>query len=120
MKVIPTTDGLARYTQRTILDGREYIFSFNWNSRAAKWSVSIADALGVGIVDGIYLVCGLPLLRLLSDSRSPPGDMYLLDRDGDTGDPGFNDLGKRCLLIYVEANETFEPNTEVVTSGQAS
>jgi hypothetical protein len=106
VKIIPTTPGIARYTQRTILDGREYIFGFNWNSRAAKWSMSVADALGVDIVQGIYLTCGTVLLRLLSDSRSPPGDIYILDREGDSGDPGFNDLGDRCLLLYIEASET--------------
>jgi hypothetical protein len=102
MIVIPTTAGVARYTQRTILDGREYVLGFNWNSRDARWSLSLADAAGVPIVSGIYIVCGVALLRLVTDVRCPPGDIFARDKDG-LGDPGFNDLGVRVDLIYKEA-----------------
>jgi hypothetical protein len=103
MIIIPTLAGVARYSQRTILDGREYVLSFAWNSRVGKWSLSVADAKGVPIVQGIRIVCGLPLLRLLTDQRSPPGDLIALDRTGE-GDPGFNDLGTRVVLQYIEAS----------------
>jgi hypothetical protein len=102
MKVIPIVPGPARFEQRTILDGREYLLSFDWNSRAARWSISLADAAGAPIVSGLRVVAGMPLLRLLKDTRSPPGELLVIDRE-DLGDPGKKELGARCFLVYLEA-----------------
>lgn len=107
-QAIPVSQGVGRYTQRSILDGREYIFTFHWNSRATKWAFDLADAAGVPIVSGIYVVCGIPLLNLLTDSRSPPGDIFAMDRaktPAEEGDPGFLDFGTRVALVYYTAEE---------------
>jgi hypothetical protein len=104
VKVIPTLAGVPRYSQRTVLDGREYVLSFAWNDRAGAWSLSVADALGVPIVDGVRINVGLPLFRLVTDPRCFPGDVIAVDREG-LGDPSLNDLGTRVLLFYLEASD---------------
>jgi hypothetical protein len=50
MIIIDTlTDGTVAYDQRTELDGEEYLLSFRWNERRARWAFSIAGLDGMGI-----------------------------------------------------------------------
>lgn len=99
--VISTSTELSSYTQRTILDGVEYLLSFQWNQREAKWYLSIADSEGAPLGSGLKLVADFPLNRRLVDPGAPPGVLYAMDRTGEGVDPGLRDLGDRVFLIYV-------------------
>lgn len=98
-----TTD--PDYTQRTILDGVEYILAFRWNGRAAKWFFSLYDQSGDPIVEGVKVVADFPLLRPVSDTRKPPGDLIALDTTGEGRDPGLGELGDRVILTYLDSTE---------------
>src|SRR5690606_19056022 len=39
LQIIRTDPELSSYTQRTVLDGREYLLEFQWNQRAEKWGL---------------------------------------------------------------------------------
>ena len=108
IRIIPTDPELSTYSQRVTLDGREYQVTLQWNQREAKWYVSLADADGAPIVDGVKVVANFPLLRTLTDRRAPPGEMFAMDRSGAGVDPGLRDLGRRVLLVYVDAADLVE------------
>ncbi|MCK6585962.1 MAG: hypothetical protein L6Q76_00095 [Polyangiaceae bacterium] len=115
--IIPTTGGveLANQTQRTALDGRDYLLTLRWNQREEAWYLDLADADDVLIRAGMKLVMGQPLLRGVLDARRPPGELLVLDMEGtsdavaDLGpriaDPGLDDLGVRHHLAYLDAAE---------------
>lgn len=102
-RTVATSTTLSTYTQRTVLDGREYALVFSWNQREAKWYLDLFTVDGVLIVAGIKLVVGAPLLRLLRSTDAPPGELFIMDRSQTGEDPGLNDLGMRCLLVYYPA-----------------
>lgn len=100
MFIIPTTPGLAHYTQATELDGREYRLRFEWTGRLSRWSFALLTEADVPLVEGILLVPNVPLLRKLADERRPPGILAVQSVDGLP--PGLNDFhpGGRCRLVY--------------------
>lgn len=103
VRVIPTSQTLSNYTQRVVLDGREYGLRLLWNQREAQWYLDLFDAKGDPIVYGVKVVVGFPLLRRLVDPRSPPGEIFAQDRSREDRDPGLRDFGTRVLLTYQEA-----------------
>lgn len=109
IRVINTDSELSSYTQRTILDGREYLLTFQWNQRLAKWTLSLADQDGVSIADGLLLVADFPINRRLTDRRAPPGLIIPMDTSESGLDPGLTDLGDRVLLIYVDVEDIPAP-----------
>jgi len=101
-----TPGGVATWTQRTALDGRDYVLAFRWNQRAGAWTLDLADQDGAAILLGRTLVAGYPLLKGVTDTRRPPGELAVLDAFGlDDLDPAFSDLGTRFVLVYVTAAE---------------
>lgn len=102
ISVEPETRG--NFSQRTILDGREYVLTFRWNQREAKWYLSIADTNEAPIVQGVKIVINFPLLtNRIVDERRPPGEIFAVDPSGEERDPGLYDLGARVRLLYIEA-----------------
>ena len=101
--VVPTTSSAPSYVQNTTLEGSSYVLQFDFNQRACAWYLSIADASGVDIYNGIKLSCGMPLLRKCSDVRRPPGELLVLSSTADTSPPGLLELlpgSGRCSLLY--------------------
>lgn len=99
-------DGAALWTQRSALDGTEYLFTFDWHQRTGRWVLHLADTHGVAIRTGMVLNLGVPLLAGVVDARRPPGELVVVDASGVRDvDPGFSDLGGRFLLAYADAAE---------------
>lgn len=95
---------LPAFTQRSRLDGREYVISFVWNARESRWFVELLDENADPIVSGVKVIPNFPLLRRVVDPRCPPGELAALDNAGD--DPiVFADLGTRAILVYYSAAE---------------
>lgn len=109
IRKINTDSTLSSYTQRTILDGREYLLTLQWNQRAAAWFLSIADQEGDPIADGLRLVANWPVNRNLTDARGPFGLIIPLDTSGAGLDPGLHELGDRVLLVYVDVADIPAP-----------
>lgn len=105
LRIINTSTELSGYTQRTILDGREYLLRFLWNMREAKWYLSIADQTGSPIVDGIKVVADFPLTRRIVDERCFPGSLIAMDTSEKGLDPGLTELGDRVVLVYDSVTE---------------
>ena len=95
--------GQSHWTQRTQLNGVEYLLTFDWSQRDGHWSLSIDDADGNPLHTGLVLVTGLELLGQLAGVRRVPGGLIVIDTTGANAlEPGFRDLGGRFALGYVE------------------
>lgn len=112
---IPTSTELADYTQRTAMDGRDYILRFVFNQRLGRWFMDLSDQDGVSIAAGLRLVTNFPIIRHLTDERRPPGELYVIDLSGGgettdelvtiARDAGLTELGARFELVYFDAEE---------------
>lgn len=101
-----TPGGVARWTQRTALDGVDYLLTFRWSQRDGHWLLDVADAQESPIVSGLALVVGPVLLAGVVDVRRPAGELVVVDTTGANDlDPAFDDLGTRFVLTYVTAAE---------------
>jgi len=122
--IVPTTSAFPDYTQRTTLDGREYILRFIFNEREQRWYLDIFSSDETPLALGLKLVVNWNLLRRETDERLPPGELYAIDFSGAANesapsdadaatllqlarDPGLNDLGAdgRVGLMYFDAEE---------------
>lgn len=104
---IPTTND-PFYVQRTDLEGREFVFTFDFSTRESVWYLSIADSEEVEIVTGLKLVIGWPLLSRLATARKPPGLLFVISKvPEDDSPPGLEDLveGGRCDLVYTTSDD---------------
>ncbi len=90
-----------------VLDGSSYTLELFWNDRIDSWHMSLFDALGEPIVQGVRIASSVPLLRDFVDVRLPSGSFVCLDTFGEDKDPVYDDFGEkgRCSLIYVSASE---------------
>jgi uncharacterized protein DUF6983 len=115
---IPTrTDGTPHYTQRTALEGVDYLFTFRFGERRAAWTFDMATLDGVRIVTGQLVLCGLQdLLRRSAVPEKPPGILWAMNGNdppegGAFALPGLYDLGGpdgRCRLYYTESTTAAE------------
>jgi hypothetical protein len=112
--VIPTF-ALPSYIQQTTLEGITYTLQFDFNQRAASWYLSVSDADGVDIYNGVKLVIGFSLLGKCKDPRAPAGILYVFSSTSDFSPPGQFDLGvgARCQLVYMTSDWV-----ALLTSGQ--
>jgi hypothetical protein len=104
--VVPTFSDDS-WDQSTTFEGTKYTLNFQFNQRCASFYMSIADADGVDIYNGVKVVCGPLLLRKCKDSRRPPGDLFCLSATADTSPPGLVDLlpeTGRCTLYYITSD----------------
>ena len=105
MYLIPTFDD-ELWTQSTTLEGTTYVLTFQFNWTTSAWYMSIADASGVDIYNGVKFTVGIPLLFRCKDIRRPPGELFIISNTTDTSPPGLFDLlpgSGRCQLYYIDA-----------------
>lgn len=88
--------------QRVNLDGLDFIIELQWNGRMGRWFLHLFDAAASPIALGLMLAANSRIGHRSTDSRMPPGLLFLED-PADTGrDPGIENLGDYSL-VYVEA-----------------
>lgn len=100
--LIPTSITQSNYSQSAILSGTEYILRFRWNTRAYKWFFCLETVDGTRLISWRKVVGDRPLMQRDRDSRLPPGQLWVLDTQGENADPTLRSLGARHRLIYVE------------------
>lgn len=115
---IPTrTDGTPHYTQRTSLEGVDYVFTFRYGTRREAWTFDLETLDGVRIVTGQLVLCaGQDLLRRSPVAEKPPGILWAMNMqsppDGGTfALPGLFDLGGpdgRARMFYTESTTAAE------------
>ena len=103
--LVPTSPGVHYYTQKTKLDGRDFVLRFAFNERESAWYLSILDEEETPLLLDLKLVANWPLLRHYRyDPRFPPGELMAVDLTGDGAPPGIDELGegKRVELKYFD------------------
>lgn len=90
----------------------EYTISLEYRERQDRWYLDLIDANGVPLVSEIKLVVGFSLLFRHRKAGMPLGALMVTDRD-DTGEEcGFEDLGRRCGLIWIDDDDLDDPPNE--------
>ncbi len=124
---IPTrTDGTPHYTQRTALEGVDYLFTFRFGERRG-WVLDLATLDGVRVLSGQLITCGFSdLLRRAAMPERPPGVLWAMnvqepgiEAGGTFARPGLFDLGGpdgRCRLYYTESTTEAENAEAGITS----
>ena len=101
------TDADPLYYDQTVqLEGREFVFGFQWSARELCWYLSISDQDETPLATSIRLVVNWPLLRKYTDPRLPPGRLIAIDLSDQMQDiqvPG--DLGTRVSLTYYTSDD---------------
>jgi len=83
------------------LDGTAYRLRLTYRQRQDRWYLDLFDADDAALVRGVMLTVDVPLLEDIRIPGLPPGVMMCLDTTG-AGEPcGYEDLGRRCALVYV-------------------
>jgi hypothetical protein len=100
---IPLDSTTSTFELTVILDGIEFVFRFNFNTRSRYWHMSIIDTDGVNLLTGKKITVDRPLLKNETNPNLPPGELWLIDTHGLGADAGLRDLGNRHTLVYVEA-----------------
>lgn len=105
IQVLPFFDDPS-WVCTTTLEGTTYNLQFDYNERCAAWYMSIADAVGVDIYNGVKLVTGFSLLKKCADPRKPPGAFLVFSSTSDLSPPQLEDLvpGGRCQLVYITSD----------------
>lgn len=98
--VLPVDSDSASYSFDVDLSGKLYRLALAWNTRAAWWTLDIADDADTPLVTGIRLVADTELIRLFALDALPPGSLYCVDTSGQGVDPTDTDLGSRVILVY--------------------
>lgn len=105
---IPIALDTPLYTERVTLDGREYLFRFDWNGRENRWYFSIGTVQPEAwLARGIKIVAEFPLTRRFTSEAMPPGSIIAHDFSNQKGEPpAFQDLGRRVRLFYYPKGTT--------------
>jgi hypothetical protein len=106
MLALPADSADPSYAFEVELEGSLYRFELHWNDRDGAWFLSLYDATETLLVAGRKVVLGANLLGKSAEPALPPGLLLILDTSGANADPGRDDLGERCPLIYVESTGT--------------
>lgn len=113
ISIVPFFDPPS-FTQSLVLEGSLFQFQFDYNERGACWYMSLADADGVDIYNGVKLVLGFPLLKKCRDPRRPgaqtgttsAGDLIVTSSTSDLTPPSYFDLaaGGKNRLKYISSD----------------
>lgn len=96
---------LPRFPQTVELDGQQYLFRFDWNTRTSSWTMDISQPDGTALISGTRLVGDWSPIQHRVSEDLPPGRLMLLDTTGDGDDPTRDSLGVNHKLFYFEESE---------------
>ena len=90
------------------LDGTDYLLTGQYNQRANRYYLSIAQPDGTPIASSKAVTCGWPMFLNSSNiDLLPPGRIMAVSQTNDRSDPGLGELGPglRVELFYFDAAE---------------
>ena len=98
---LPLVASVQSYRVSTLLAGTEYILDLHWNGRASAWYMDLMAADESPIRLGIKLVIGANHCSRLS-SGLIDGVFVVADLSGTNKEAGFDDLGTRVMVYFVD------------------
>lgn len=100
---IPIVFDESSFKIRTTLEGITLIMKFDWSTRQERWCLSIFDGDENPLIMSLPLHIDSEILSRFEITGLPPGKLTLYDTTGKHQEAGRDDLGDRCLLLYLEA-----------------
>jgi len=101
--ILPVDNSSASYDFQVQLENAWYRIELYFNFRVGYWFLSCYDGSENMLVAGRKVVLGANLLGRGVDPALPPGFIFAVDTSGQNLDAGYDDLGGRVLLTYVES-----------------
>lgn len=104
------------YTYVTQLGLLEFNIRIEYRERQDRWYLRLSDADNVTIINGLKLVIDFALLFRYPRAAMPFGALVLQDLDGAGVECGFEDLGRRCPLVFTDDADLLDetPSTNQV------
>ncbi len=90
-----STNGASLFTIEATLEGSVHRFRFDWNGREARWYCS-----WIGHAMGRKILPGWPIFRRVTEALD--GQVQFSNIAPDQRPPGFDELGTRTRMIYIE------------------
>jgi|GEM_PF-1912149 len=90
----------ANFEERIDLEDTTYIFWVRYNTRMARWVLSIKTDDNENIVMGLPLLTGVDLLERFKDERLPQGTLTAINLNSDTDEGERDDLGEGLIVVY--------------------
>ena len=104
--IVPVFPGEPLYNERVRLEGRDYIFRFDWLGRENRFHLSIYDQDQNPLLLGIKVVANWTLTtRHLFNAGLPPGTLIAMDLEEGGEPPILSDFGTRVRLFYYASDE---------------
>ena len=94
---LPTRNDIFNYSFRFNLDGVVFSMKIRYNRRIDSWILDFTDVLF-----GIRLVGGQDLLGQFHYLEVPPGELRIVDLDGENKEPDRTNFSDRVVLQYTE------------------
>lgn len=101
LTVQPRAD-VSHFRASVVLERRRYHFRFYTQAIDDGWAFDVTNDDESAVVRGVAIVAGVDLLYPYQHLDVPPGQLFVIDRDG--GDPdGMAFAEKRAALYYLES-----------------
>lgn len=111
--IIPVFKNEPLYNERVKLDGRDYIFRFDYAGREDRIYMSIYDQDNVPLLTGVKVLAQVILnLRHLFNAALPQGFLIAIDLEQGGTPPTLVDFGTRVRLFYYEEGEDISDPVE--------
>ena len=98
-KIIPTRSDIFYYAFRFNMDGVVYSMNLRYNRRIDSWILDFVNVLW-----GIRLAGGQDLLGQFHHLDVPPGELRVIDLDGENKEPDKTNFSDRVVLEYTEVD----------------
>lgn len=109
-------DQEAVYDYTVPLGDASYRVVLTHCTRQDRWYMSLYDADDAILIHRVFLAVDIFLLEDLEIEGLPPGELALFDTSESGAECGFDDLGNRCELIYLEPEDlSLDPGPPNVT-----
>lgn len=109
---ITTRSKLLAYRNTVVIDSVILILDLQYINQLDRWMLSILDEAEQPIVQGIKLICGVPLTQGVIDARLPDGFLMCV-RIGDTDEPpGAGELGDEVRMLWIQQADIDEARAE--------
>ena len=93
------------YEYLAVLGGRTFRYRLRWMDRPESWYLTLWDSQEQLLLDGQRVqVDWAPLWRFAGEEW-PPGLLMLIDTEDLGEECSYEDMGRRCQLIYADAEE---------------
>lgn len=101
---LPTPEAGAKFSFDIDLENKPYRFYFAWNDRASSWFFTLTDSEDNQLISSKRVALATDLL-LPATINTPPGILLAFDSSDKFEAPGYDELGKRVTLVYIDSTE---------------